>query len=846
MIETVLHNAWGGYLNEELDLDHFIADETGSYIHLDSSSGKAGEGKNESRTGDGLKRDFPDHYAKIMSGGVISIDQYGDRRLIYSKVHFLWQSKKRYLVIGKNISLEDAMKDLNSLSRVLFVSVFSGLILTFVIAVLSGRKTTFSILQLFNAVQRFKNGDLTARVMRLPEDEIGQIAKIFNELAEDIISYQDHSESMLNILSKAKNKSESKLNILYKAIEQTPLSVVITDKEGNIEYVNRYFSELTGYSIEDAMGQNPRIVNSGYQTPDLYKNLWDTINSGSIWKGEMINKNKSGNLYWESVAIAPVKDEKGDISHFVAIKENISRRKEIESTLQKNKARFESLYKLSQLDIEDISKMVEYALEEAVHLTDSHVGYFHLYHHEESKIQLSAWSKEVFKDCRSSEGFHYPLDKAGVWADCIRLKKPVIHNDYQNLPDKKGYPEGHFPVNRHMSIPVTFKNKIVAICGVGNKQEPYDENDILQLQLYMDGLWKLINRKQTEDELLRAKSVAESASKAKSEFMANMSHELRTPLNTIIGFSQILNDLDSDKLNSRHPQYINHINESARHLLSLINDILDISSIEVGKIRIKIACFKIRELIKRTVQTKRELALKKNLDFYIQIESSIPDKVKGDEIHIERILNHLIDNAVKFTEKGKITVSVKRYGQEELVFEISDTGIGIAEDKIPSLFEKFHQGEATINRKYSGTGIGLALANGLVELMGGKIWVKSQVNKGSSFYFTIKDSVSDSESDLSMSEKTSFDRTARSKHDLINSHDSGIEGLNDSIDSQWDISRVPRDIVIQMRDAASSADLDRLIELGDKIHSKHGELAQQLKMLAKNYDYDALQKILKY
>ncbi|MBF0233895.1 MAG: GAF domain-containing protein, partial [Desulfamplus sp.] len=765
------------YLNENLDVNHFIADETGLYIYFGSNSDnphaiadttkdktpiitanskefhiKEWRGQNDLGTLHGLKKDFPEHYAKIMSGGVVSIDQYGDHRLIYSRAFFLCKSKERYLVIGKNISLEDAMKDLHSLSQVMFGSVVLCLILTLVIAILSGRKATFSILNLFNVVQRFKNGELTARVTTLSKDEVGEIAKVFNELAEDIMHYKDQSQSKLNSLSKEKIKSESKLNILSKAIDQSPLSVVITDKDGNIEYVNRYFSELTGYSIEEALGQNPRLVKSGFQTPDLYQNLWDTINSGSIWKGEMINKNRSGDLYWESVSIAPVKDERGDVAHFVAIKENISRRKEIESTLQKNKTRFESLYKLSQLDIEDISKMVEYALEEVVQLTESRVGYFHLYHHEESKIQLSAWSKEVFKECRSSEGFHYPLDKAGVWADCIRFKRPVIHNDYQNLPDKKGYPEGHFPVNRHMSVPVTFKNKIVAICGVGNKQEPYDENDTLQLQLYTDSLWKLINRKQTEDELLKARVVAESANRAKSEFMANMSHELRTPLNTIIGFSQILNDLNSDQLNSRQLQYINHINQSAKQLLSLINDILDISSIEIGKIRIKIVYFKIRELIKRTVQPKKELAAKKSIAFDIQIESSIPDTVKGDEIHIERILNHLIDNAVKFTEKGKITVSVKRYGQEDLVFEINDTGIGIAEDKLPTLFEKFRQGEAAINRKYSGTGIGLALANGLVELMGGKIWVKSEVNKGSSFYFTIKDSISVSEPVLSISE----------------------------------------------------------------------------------------------
>ena len=247
----------------------------------------------------------------------------------------------------------------------------------------------------------------------------------------------------------------------------------------------------------------------------------------------------------------------------------------------------------------------------------------------------------------------------------------------------------------------------------------------------------ITDKKHTEKELVDAKEKAESANKAKSQFLANMSHELRTPINAMLGFSKILQVQHIGPLNTKQYEYLEYIIESSNRLLALIDDILDLSRVEAGKIEITKAVFNIETLMKRIEITYASLITRQGLTFQVHLTPDIPKYCISDEYRIEQILKNLISNAIKFTEQGRIDVFVNMKSDNELLFEVRDTGIGIPIDKQNSLFDKFFQADSSYAKRFSGAGLGLAISRELVELMGGTIWLESDVDKGSHFFFTL-------------------------------------------------------------------------------------------------------------
>jgi two-component system sensor histidine kinase/response regulator len=492
----------------------------------------------------------------------------------------------------------------------------------------------------------------------------------------------------------------SELEIEHSALEAAANAMAIVDRKGEIQWVNPAFTRLTGYEGQEAIGKNPRILNSGVHPKEFFSKMWQTILSGSVWQGTVSNKRKDGVLYQEEMTITPVRSRGGEITHFVAVKQDITERLEAEQRLRDTERFFRSVLELAPDGL-----MVANA---------------------DGTIQLANVQCEKLFGYTREELIGQRVEML-VPAD-VRSRHPEMREAFHKNPTARAMGSGRELRSQRKDgtlFPVEIGLSPLPAREAGKTQVAVSVRDITERRL-------------AEAELVSAKQKAEEATQMKSMFLANMSHEIRTPMNAIIGLSHLAL---KTPLNPKQKDYVGKIHNAGTSLLAVINDILDFSKIEAGKLDIETTSFRLDEVIGSVTTLTAQKAHDKGLEFLAHVSSEIPEVLLGDPLRLGQVLTNFVNNAVKFTENGEIRLVMELLGRTgekaQLKFSVRDTGIGMTKEQAAKLFQPFTQADMSTTRKHGGTGLGLTICRRLVELMGGRVWLESEAGVGSTFYFTV-------------------------------------------------------------------------------------------------------------
>ncbi len=575
-----------------------------------------------------------------------------------------------------------------------------------------------------------------------------------------------------------RNENLLKFKTLY---NYTPIAFQSLDEKGNIIDVNPRWLEILGYEKKEVLNKNfIEFIHDDYKK-NFTKKFIEFKNKGYIKNVEFIMLKKNEEHIYATFDGRISYNEEGTFKQTYSTFKDITKLKEAEDKIKQdyeeltednriieellensrkqneelsednriieellensrkqneeielNNQRLKSLLKISNFQGTK-HDLLEFALQEAIILTQSKIGYIYFYNEKTKQFKLNSWSKEVMQRCSSVEPkTENELDKIGIWGEVVRQRKPIMLNDYK-APNKlkKGHPKDHIELIRFLSIPIFRNKQIVAVLGVGNKKSDYNEIDIEQLELLMESVWKILEKQELLREIKKAKEKAEESNLLKTEFLHNMSHEIRTPMNAIIGFSDLLLDNNIDQKSKK--QYLNIIINSGNQLIRIIDDILEISRLETKKVKVIKERINLNNLYLQIYGAFSKKARDLNLSFYLS-KFLADDKcfIITDQNKLEKILSNLVDNALKYTNKGFVELGYK-VNSEELICYVKDSGIGIDKNKKEYIFERFSRLEEDHFETIRGLGLGLAIVKENAELLEAKIDLQSEKGKGTLF-----------------------------------------------------------------------------------------------------------------
>jgi PAS domain S-box-containing protein len=526
------------------------------------------------------------------------------------------------------------------------------------------------------------------------------------------------------------------------------------DEAWTMEFISAGITQISGYPSDEFLNNRVRSYNSIIH-PDDRQSVVEAVTAALANKKRFDLEYRllaaDGRPRWVHEQGQGVFTPEGQLLCLDGVIFDITTQRKAEESLMLNAERMEAMLRLNQMIDASEIELMAFAYETAIRLTHSKLGYLGLINEDETSMNVQFWSPEAMAECKVPDTpMIFPLKSAGLWGEAVRQRRPIITNDYASPnPWKKGTPEGHIELIRHMNLPLIAGGKIVLIAGVGNKEEDYTEDDVQQLSLLIEGMWRMIERRRAEDKLTQYQTrleetvqqrteelrlsleAAEAANKAKSVFLANMSHELRTPLNAILGFSNIIH-MDP-QLPKNQRRNVDIISRSGEHLLTLINDVLQMAKIEAGGVELANTPFDLGGMVRDVIDMMQMRAKDRNLQLVIDQSSKFPRYIVGDAARLRQILINMIGNAIKFTKEGSVNLRLgtKHNESSHLLIEVEDTGPGIAKQDQKHIFEPFVQLSKQGENK--GTGLGLTITRQFVQIMGGQISLKSALGKGSLF-----------------------------------------------------------------------------------------------------------------
>ncbi len=538
-------------------------------------------------------------------------------------------------------------------------------------------------------------------------------------------------------------KTENEFVVIRHALDSAASAVVITDIDGSIIWVNKAFTTLTGYSFKEAIGQNPRILKSGKHPESFYKKLWDTVLSGKVWKKEIINKRKDGTLYQEENTITPVLDKNGNISRFIAIKQDITKRKKFEEDLKTHLKKQQILNNILSYYVTEGASNLKSIIQ--FYLTE--IGSFVkadrmcLTEYDAEKVEWSRmyqWSanhdeKHILSGLDENE-----LEMVKTWFSqkveksskiCSFSTKQVEDESLKSLFQKK-------QIGTLVCFPLFYEDRRIGFTGFIFSDPDYkmsdDEVNLMDIFSYIIiNIWL---RNASMKELEGAKQKAEEAVRLKTSFLANMNHEIRTPMNAVMGFSDLMMEASCDEKDD----YSKIILKSAKQLLKLIDNVIFLSRLQSEKLPVTLSECKPAEIIDTVFQmflVSDENV--NNLDLRITFPGNLKDfSFVSDVDKIQQVLTNFVSNALKYTLSGHVEIGFA-VANDKVRFFVKDTGKGIAKDEALKVFDAFYRTSDVMFSSIRGTGLGLNIAKELVETMGGEIGVDTELNRGSEFYFTL-------------------------------------------------------------------------------------------------------------
>jgi len=556
-----------------------------------------------------------------------------------------------------------------------------------------------------------------------PEKEDLEFMKTNAQLAAIAIEHKLAEETL--------KESEHKFRTIFNNIND---QLYIREPEGqNYMDVNQAVVNRLGYDKEEILKMEAEDIIPSEYWDSVRENLKKIQNEGSrIYAAGAVCKDGTVVPLEVSARIIDYDGKKTILS----VSRDITERKKAEAAQKLNEARLEALVKLNQMTGASLKEITDFAREEAVRLTGSKLGYLAFMDAYETSLIMHSWSKSAMEECAiEDKRFIYPIKTTGLWGEAVRQRKPIITNDYTAPSSlKKGYPKDHVHLTRHMNVPIFDGERIVAVAGVGNKEENYDESDLRQLTLLMQGMWQLIQRKQLEDalktyseDLSKANDELRSLNRIKAEFMTESLPLMRVDYGDMIDFETW------EAIEDQQQKAIDTVINSSERLKHMVDSLLYLSLEQAGKIEYSFGEVEIKRILSDAYLNLVLLIDEKELKVEKELPASL-SPIRGDRQKLTDLFTTLMGNAVKFTPHGG-TLEMRAGEEEENIhITIKDSGTGIHKRLIPHLFHRIYQVDDSLTRRYQGLESGYYICKNIVNAHEGEIWAESEEGSGTTMH----------------------------------------------------------------------------------------------------------------